>query len=121
MPRYIIRMFSDHNGTNSTDAGTIVRPLDLQLSFFTESAQEAENRLHRDIASGKLPKGHVYQICPPIGSFEPIRSCAVAEDRSVTRVFLDPIDGPYGEKRSIRLPRPVADCATDPVTATSTV
>ena len=107
MGRYIVRVFTDMDQANSTAPGTFVRPLESQLSFFTESADEAEKRLYRDASEGKLPKGRVYQICPSMGSFEPIRTCAIALDGSAQRVFLDPVDGLYGETRRIRLPRAV--------------
>jgi hypothetical protein len=107
MGRYVVRVFSDREKGNSTDPGTIVTPTDLQLSFYTDSADDAEKRLYRDIQGGMLPKGRVYQICPSLGSFEPIRTCAIGPDGSPQRVFLDPVDGLYGESRRIRLPRPV--------------
>jgi hypothetical protein len=105
MGRYVIRVYSDREKENSTLPGTVVTPTDLQLSFYTDSADDAEKRIHRDTRNGMLPKGRVYQICPPVGSFEPIRSCAIAPDGSTQRVFLDPVDGLYGETRRIRLPR----------------
>jgi hypothetical protein len=108
MGRYIIRVFSDQEEKNATLPGTVVKPLTTQLSFYTDSADDAEKKLHQDVLTGKLPKGRVYQICPSMGSFEPIRSCAIGADGAPHRVFLDPVDGLYGEKRRIRLPRPVA-------------
>jgi hypothetical protein len=113
MGRYIVRVFADVDQNDSTAAGTFVRPQDLQLSFYTESADEAEKRLCREVQAGKLSKGRVYQICPSIGSFEPIRTCAVGVDGSAQRVFLDPVDGLYSQTRRIRLPRSVVD--EDPV------
>jgi hypothetical protein len=106
MGRYVIRVFADREQKNATEPGTTVLPLDLQLSYYTESADEAEKKLTRDVAEGKLPRGRVYQICPSLGSFEPIRSCAIGSDGSSQRVFLDPVDGLYGIARRIRLPRP---------------
>ncbi|HZS54308.1 MAG TPA: hypothetical protein VFA65_07885 [Bryobacteraceae bacterium] len=106
MGRYIIRVFSDQQEENATLPGTVVKPVNIQLSFYTDSADEAEKKLYQDIRAGKLSKGRVYQICPSMGSFEPIRTCAVASDGSAQRVFLDPVDGLYGETRRIRLPRP---------------
>jgi hypothetical protein len=107
MARYIVRLFTDVDETNSTAPGTLVRPQELQISFYTESADEAEKRLHREAREGKLPRGRIYQICPPFGNFEPIRTCAVSLNGSTQRVFLDPVDGLYGETRRIRLPRQV--------------
>lgn len=106
MGRYIIRQFSDQEQNNATVPGTIVEPVDIQMSFYEDSADDAEKKLHSEITKGKLPKGRVYQICPSMGSFEPIRSCAVDAEGSAHRVFLDPVNGLYGELRRIRLPRP---------------
>lgn len=106
MPRYMIRVFSDREQNSATAPGAVVEPVNIQLSFYEDSADDAEKKLYREVLNGKLPKGRVYQICPSMGSFEPIRTCAVASDGSAQRVFLDPVDGLYGESRRIRLPRP---------------
>lgn len=105
MGRYVIRVFADRDQKNATDQGTLVEPLALQLSYYTDTAEEAEKRLNLDIAQGKVSKGRVYQICPSMGSFEPIRSCAIGLDGSAKRVFLDPAEGLYSASRRIRLPR----------------
>jgi hypothetical protein len=109
MGRYVIRVFADRDENNSTDPGTLVRPLDVQLSYFTDTAEQAEKRLTREAAEGKVAKGRVYQICPSMGSFEPIRTCAIGADGSSKHVFLDPIEGLYGSARRIRLPRPAPE------------
>jgi hypothetical protein len=106
MGRYVIRVFSDRDQNNATAPGTVVEPKSLQLSFYEDSADDAEKRLNSEVLKGKLSKGRVYQICPSMGSFEPIRTCAIGLDGSAQRVFLDPVDGLYGELRRIRLPRP---------------
>ncbi|SRR5579875_1071402 len=108
MGRYIVRVFADQEDNGATAPGTVVRPLSMPLSFYEDSADAAEKKLYREVLSGKLPKGRVYQICPSLGSLEPIRTCAVANDGSAQRVFLDPANGLYGELRRIRLPRPNA-------------
>jgi hypothetical protein len=108
MPRYVIRVFSDRDQNNATVPGTVVEPMTMQLSFYEDSADDAEKKLNSEVLKGKLSKGRVYQICPSMGSFEPIRSCAISTDGSAQRVFLDPVDGLYGELRRIRLPRPRA-------------
>ena len=105
MGRYLVRVFADREQNNATDEGTLVQPLDLQLSFYTDSADEAEKKLIREASEGKLARGRVYQICPSIGSFEPIRTSAIALDGSPKRVFLDPVDGLYGVTRRIRFAR----------------
>jgi hypothetical protein len=109
MARYMIRVFSDQSQNNATVPGTVVEPTNIQLSFYEDSADEAEKKLNSEVRKGKLPKGRVYQICPSMGSFEPIRTCAIALDGSAQRVFLDPVDGLYGEARRIRLPRPAVN------------
>jgi hypothetical protein len=106
MGRYVLRVFADREERNCTEAGTTVQPLELQVSYFSESADEAEKKLNREVKDGKLPAGRVYQICPPLESFEPIRTCAVGLDGSSRRVFLDPVEGLYGSARRIRLPLP---------------
>ena len=106
MGRYIIRMYSAKEQENSTAPGTVVKPVNIQMSFYEDSADDAEKKLYSEVEKGKLPKGRVYQICPSMGSLEPIRSCAVDAEGSGQRVFLDPADGLYGELRRIRLPRP---------------
>ncbi len=106
MGRYVVRVFADREKKGTTEPGTVVDPLGYHLSFFTDSADEAEKKLCRETMEGKLAKGRVYQICPSMGSFEPIRTCAIASDGSSQHVFLDPVDGLYGSARRIRLPRP---------------
>ena len=106
MGRYVVRVFADREQNNSTDEGTLVQPLDVQMSYYTDSADAAEKRLSREAAEGKIPKGRVYQICPSVASFEPIRSCAIALDGCSKRVFLDPAGGLYSVTRRIRFPHP---------------
>ncbi len=102
--RYIVRMYEAQNKTGDTRVGTLVAPVDRPLSIYASTSEEAETRLHSDVASRKLPSGTVYQLCP-WGKTELIRSISFALDGSSERVFLDPASGPYGELRSIRLPR----------------
>jgi hypothetical protein len=105
MGRYLVRVFSDQEQNGATVPGTVVVPMDIQLSFYTDSADDAEKKLYTDVLKGKLAKGRVYQICPSMVSFEPIRTCAIAPDGSAHRVFLDPVGGLYSQSRRIRLPR----------------
>src|SRR5579875_1321392 len=102
--RYMIRMFQDKDRTGNTLPGTIVQPVELPMSIYANSAEEAENKLRIDVASGKLPAGRVYQICPWVGNPELIRSIAISLEGNWGRVFLDPASGPYGYLRRIRLP-----------------
>jgi hypothetical protein len=43
----VIRVFADREKKDITEPGTVVEPLDLQLSFFTDSAEDAEKRIRR--------------------------------------------------------------------------
>lgn len=117
--RYIIRTYQDCDKKGATGPGTIVEPMTRELSFYAYSADEVEQRLHREIASGQLAAGRVYQICPWMSNPELIRSVAVSLDGSFQRVFLDPSAGLYGEFRRIRLPRPVASEQDESVPSTS--
>ena len=116
----MIRMYEDVEKAGATAPGTMVQPVTRELSFYAESADEAEKRLRRDVASGALPAGAVYQICPWLANPELIRSVAAGLDGEFQRVFLDPAAGLYSELRRIRLPRPVAG-PQESVTSTAEV
>lgn len=100
-------MYEDTEKRGATAPGTMVRPVTRDLSFYAESADEAEKRLRKDVASGALPAGMVYQICPCLANLELIRSVAAGLDGDFQHVFLDPAAGVYSELRRIRLPRPL--------------
>lgn|SRR5581483_2441890 len=102
--RYMIRTYEDAEQKGATAAGTLVAPVNRDLSVYAYTADEAEKKLRSDIASGKLPAGKVYQICPWLANPELIRSVAASLDGTFYRVFLDPA-GLYSELRRIRLPR----------------
>ena len=120
--RYIIRTYEDCDKKGATSPGTVLEPLNRELSFYAYSADEIEERIRREVAAGLLAPGRVYQICPWMSNPELIRSVAVSLDGSFQRVFLDPAAGLYGEFRRIRLPRPSPSepqenlsCTPDPV------
>lgn len=102
--RYIVRIYEDIDKRGSTCQGTILTPLTREMSIYANSADETERRLRKDIVSGGLPAGRVYQICPWLANPEPIRSVAASLDGSFQRVFLDPAAGLYSEQRRVRLP-----------------
>jgi hypothetical protein len=104
----MIRTYEDREKNGSTNPDTIVEPVNRELAIYAYSADEAETKIRKDIAGGKLPAGRVYQICPWMANPELIRSVAASLDGSFQRVFLDPASGLYGELRRIRLPRPAA-------------
>ena len=103
--RYKIRTYQSGDQDGATVAGTIVLPIDRSFTIYAGTAQEAEQKLQKDVKHGKLSNGLVYQICPTFGNPELIRSVAAAIDGSFSRVFLDPAAGMYGEFRRIRLPK----------------
>jgi hypothetical protein len=103
----MIRIYEDRDQKGETSPGTIVQPVIRDLSIYANSAEEAEAKLRKDVTSGKLTAGRVYQICPWTANPELIRSVAASLDGSFQRVFLDPASGLYSELRRIRLPRPM--------------
>jgi len=101
--RYKIRAFESGDQDGVVEAGTIVLPLDKSFSIFARTVDEAERQLQNDLAEEKLVKGRVYQVCPPFGNPESIRSFAVSRAGECKRVYLDPASGVYSEFRRIRL------------------
>jgi len=106
--RYTIRTYEDANGRNSTSSGTIVALVLREMSIYAESANEAEMQLRDDVASGGLPAGRIYQICPWLSNPELVRSVAASLDGSFQRVFLDPAAGLYSDLRRVRVSNPLA-------------
>lgn len=108
--RYVIRIYEDRDQNGATSAGTVVKPVTMDLAIFAYTAEEAEAKLREDVRTGKLAAGRVYQICPWIcpwlNSPELIRSVAASLDGTFHRVFLDPASGVYGELRRIRAAQP---------------
>ena len=103
--KYAIRIWEDFNKKDATSPGTIVEPVRRELSFYAESAEDAEQMVRKDVLAGNIPAGRVYQICPSSSDAGLIRSIAASLDGSFQRVFLDPAEGLYGGSRRIRLPR----------------
>jgi len=100
--RYKIRAFASGEEDGAVEAGTIVMPLDKSFSLFARTVDEAERLLKQDLAEEKLEHGRVYQVCPPFGNPESIRSFSVSLAGEYQRVFLDPASGVYSEFRRIR-------------------
>jgi hypothetical protein len=100
--RYKIRAFESGDQDGVVDAGTIVVPIERTFSLFARTVDEAERKLQEDVLADKLPKGRIYQICPPFGNPESIRAFAVNTTGECTRVFLDPASGIYSEFRRLR-------------------
>jgi hypothetical protein len=112
--RYQIRVFESTQKDGATMAGTIMAPLAQTFSVYAYSGEEAEKSIRKDIATGKLARGKVYQVLPLIGNAELTRSLAVGLDGSFERVFLDPAAGPYSEFRRVRMPQSVPESQSEP-------
>lgn len=117
----MIRMFEDRDQKGRTAPGTEVMPVNRDISFYADSADEAEQRLRKEIAAGKYPAGRVYQICPWMANAEMIRSVASGLDGSFQRIFLDPVGGMYSATRRIRLPRPTTADANEGIRSAAEV
>jgi hypothetical protein len=100
--RYKVRVFESGDQDGSVGAGTIVLPLDRNFSLFARSAQEAEAKVQSEVATQALAAGCIYQVCPPFGNPESIRSFAVDSAGNVQRVYLDPASGIFSEFRRLR-------------------
>jgi hypothetical protein len=100
--RYKIRAFETGDPESKVEAGTVVLPSDRLFSLFARSVDEAERKIQDDLAADKLPKGRVYQVCPPFGNSESIRAFTVTREGDCRRVYLDPASGIDPECRRIR-------------------
>ena len=101
--RYCVRVYESREKDGMTCAGTVVVPVDTFVSIYADSGELAEMKLRKEVESGRLPSGRVYQICPSLAVPELIRSVAASLDGSFERVFLDPAAGLYSEARRVRL------------------
>jgi hypothetical protein len=100
--KYKIRMFESGDGERVTISGTIVLPIDRCFAVHASSAEEAESTICRDVREGKLPFDRIYQICPPSGDCEQIRSVVISKEGGGQPVFLDQGSGLYSEFRRLR-------------------
>jgi hypothetical protein len=100
--KYKIRMFESGDGERVTHSGTIVLPIDRSFAVHASSTEEAESAICRDVREGKLPFDRIYQICPPSGDCEQIRSVVISKEGGGQPVFLDQGSGLYSEFRRLR-------------------
>ena len=100
--RYKTRAFESGDQDGIVDEGKIVLPIERSFSLFARTVDEAERKVQEDLVADKLPKGRVYQVCPPFGNPESIRAFAVTSEGGCRRVYLDPASGIYSEFRRIR-------------------
>jgi hypothetical protein len=106
--RYKIRTHESGDRDGRTDAGTIVRHIGGSAAIEATTIDEADAAIRKQVAADKLPRGCFYQICPPPGSSELLRTLAIAVDGSVELCFLDNAGGLYSEFRRVRFPAPIS-------------
>jgi hypothetical protein len=100
--KYKIRMYESGDGERVTISGTIVLPIDRSFAVHAGSTEEAESTICQDVRAGKLPFDRIYQICPPSGDCEEIRSIVISKEGGGQAVFLDQASGLYSEFRRLR-------------------
>jgi hypothetical protein len=100
--KYKVRMYESGDGDRATLSGTIVLPIDRSFAVHASSAEDAESTICQDVREGKLPFDRIYQICPPSGDGEQIRSIVISKDGGGQAVFLDQASGLYSEFRRLR-------------------
>ena len=100
--KYKIRMYESGDGERATLSGTIVLPIDRSFAVHASSTEEAESTICQDVRAGKLPFDRIYQICPPSGDCEQIRSIVISREGGGQAVFLDQASGLYSEFRRLR-------------------
>jgi hypothetical protein len=100
--RYKVRAFESGDQDGVVEAGTVVLPVERSFSVYARGVDEAEHKVKQDVLAGKLAVGRVYQVCPPFGNSESIRSFSVCSEGKCRRTFLDPAAGLYSEFRRIR-------------------
>ena len=100
--RYKIRMYESGDGDGSIADGTIVMAVDRGFSLDAPSADDAERRIRKDVAAGKLEVGRVYEISPAVGNSELMRAIAFCPDSNAQRVTLEAAKGMYAEFLRLR-------------------
>ncbi len=100
--RYKIRMYESGDGDGSIADGTIVWAVDRGFSLDAKSADDAERSIRKDVASGRLEVGRVYEISPAAGDSELMRAIAFCPDSNAQRVTFEAAKGLYSEFRRLR-------------------
>jgi hypothetical protein len=99
---YKVRVYESCGGEGAICPGTVVQPMDPSFTVPADSAEDATDWIWSNVLLRRLLSSRIYQICPMMGSSEPIRSVAIGLDGSFVRVLLDPVFGHYGELRRVR-------------------
>lgn len=109
--RYKIRAHQSGNQDGSTESGTFVLHIGGSTTVEALSIDEVEAAIRKKVAADTIPKGWVYQICPPPESPESLRFLAVALDGSFRECQLEPGRGLYSEFRKIAFSVPCPEIA----------
>jgi hypothetical protein len=105
-------MFEAVDKQVSISSDNELQPVNLPLSIYCETAEEAEAKIRLKVSKGELKRNRAYQICPSVGNEELTRSIAAFPDGSFARVFLDPASGLYAANRRLRIPQETLEPAT---------
>ncbi len=106
--RYKIRAHESGDRDGRTDAGTIVLHIGGSAAIDAATIGEVEEEIRKQVNANKLGRGCFYQICPPPGSPEPLRTLAVPVDGPIEPCFLDQARGLYSEFRRVRFAAPIS-------------
>jgi hypothetical protein len=90
---YKVRVYESCRGDGAICSGTVVERVDPSFTMSAESAGQATSWIRTNVLRGRLSSSRIYQICPMIGSPEPIHSVGAGLDGSFIRVLLDPASG----------------------------
>lgn len=101
--RYKVRLHESGDHDGEVTSGTIVQHIGGSTTIEARSIEEAERSVREQVGRGMLGRGCVYQICPPPGGVEDLRSLAVALDGQFQDCQLETAHGLYSEFRRIRL------------------
>ncbi len=101
---YKVRTHESGDQDGATEAGTLVLRLGGSNTVEARYVDEAEDALRKQLGQHRLLCGRVYQIVPPAGSSESLRTLAFALDGSSRACLLDPAKGFNSQFCTIRFP-----------------
>ncbi len=109
--RYKVRAHESGERDGATGEGTIVLHLGGSVAIEAESMDSVEALVHKQVSSGKMAKGSVYQIAACGSTGERTRTLAVDLLGNIRDCRLDRAEGIYAEFRRIHYPPPAPDLA----------
>ncbi len=104
--RYKVRAHESGERDGATSDGTIVLHLGGSVAIEAESMDAVEALVRKQVATGKLAKGSVYQIAVCGSTGERTRTLAVDLLGNIRDCRLDRAEGFYSEFRRIHYPAP---------------